>query len=148
MPSHYDAYHGETDEGCGAADQSFEVAGQSAVVADPTDGAFDDPALGQHDKAMLVAASDDLHLPLAGALDGRCHPRPLVAGIANDPLDERELATHLAQQGFGAVAVLYVSRVDQHAQQQAKRIGQDVALATKGLLARVIAGRVERSPPF
>ena len=32
-------------------------------------------------------------------------------------------------------------------QQQAERIGQDVALAAKHLLASVIAGRVERSPP-
>ena len=97
---------------------------------------------------MLVAASDDLHLPWPGALDGRCHPRPLISGIANDPLDEWELAADLAQQWFGAVAVLDIGRVNQHAQQQTKCIGQDVALATEGLLARVIARRVERRPPF
>lgn len=118
------------------------------MVADPTDRALDDPTLRQHDEAMLVAASDDLHLPWPGALDGRCHPRPLIAGIADDPLDERELAAHLAQQRFGAVAVLDVGRVNQHAQQQAERISQDVALATEGLLARVIARRVKRRPPF
>lgn len=118
------------------------------MVADPTDGALDDPALRQDNEAVLIAAAYDLYLPRPGALDRRGHLRPLIAGVADDPLDERELAAHLAQQGFGAVAVLYVSRVDQHAQQQAKRIGQDVALATKGLLARVIAGRVERRSPF
>ena len=118
------------------------------MVTDPTDRSLDDPALGQNDKAMLVAASDDLHLPSPSALDGRCHPGPLIAGIANDPLDERELAADLAQQRFGTVAILDVGRMNQHAQQQAERIGQDVAFATKGLLARVIARRVKRRPPF
>ena len=97
---------------------------------------------------MLVAASDDLHLPWSGSLDRRSHSRPLVAGIADDPLDERELATHLAKQWLGAVTILDIGRMHLHAQQQPKRIGQDVALAAKGLLARVITRRVERRPPF
>jgi hypothetical protein len=35
-----------------------------------------------------------------------------------------------------------------HAQQQAERINEDVALATRNLLARIKALRVERGPPF
>ena len=38
----------------------LEVAGQTAVVADPAQRPFDDPALRQHDEAVLVAAADDL----------------------------------------------------------------------------------------
>lgn len=117
-------------------------------MADPADRALDDPALGQHDEAMLVAASDDLHLPWPGSLRGCGHLRPLVAGIADDPFDERELPARLAQQWFGSVAILDVGRVDHHAQQQTQRIRQDVALAAKGLLARIVARRVERRPPF
>jgi hypothetical protein len=33
-------------------------------------------------------------------------------------------------------------------EQQAERIGQQVALAARDLLGRVVAGRVERSAPF
>lgn len=117
-------------------------------MADPTDRALDDPPFGQHDEAMLVAASDDLYLPWPGSLHGCDHLRPLVAGIADDPLDERELPACLAQQWFSSVAILNVGRVDHHAQQQTQRIRQDVALAAKGLLARIVARRVERRPPF
>ena len=49
--------------------------------------------------------------------------------------------------GLGTVAILDACRMDADGQQQAERIGQDVALAAKHLLASVIAGRVERSPP-
>ena len=35
-----------------------------------------------------------------------------------------------------------------HAQQEAERIDQNVALATADLLARIEALRVERGPPF
>lgn len=126
----------------------LEVTRQPAMVADPADRALDDPPFGQHDEAMLVAASDDLHLPWPGSLHGCGHLRPLVAGIADDPLDERELPARLTQQRLGAISVLDVGRVDHHAQQEAERVSQDVALATKGLLACIVARRVERRPPF
>jgi hypothetical protein len=35
-----------------------------------------------------------------------------------------------------------------HREQQAEGVGQQVALATDDLLARVVAGRVERRAPF
>ena len=126
----------------------LEVTRQPAMVANPADCALDDPSLWQHDEAMLVAASDDLHLPWPGSRHGCGHLRPLVASIADDPLDERELAARLAQQQLGSIAVLDVSRVDHHTQQQAERVGQDVALAAKGLLARIVTRRVERRAPF
>lgn len=148
MPPHHDADHGQSDEGCGAAHEPLEIAGQSSVVTDPADRALDDPAFREHDEAVLVAAPDDLHLPWSGSLNRRSHSRPLVSGIADDPFDERELATHLTKQGLGAITILDIGWMHQHAQQQAKCIGQDVALAAKGLLARVIARRVERRPPF
>ena len=118
------------------------------MVADPADRLLDDPALREHDEAMLVAAADDLHLPRPGSLHGSRHLRPLIAGVADDPLDEGELPACLAQQRFGAVAVLHIGRMHDHTQQQAERVSQDMALAAKGLLARVVAGWVERRPPF
>ena len=126
----------------------LEVTRQPAMVADPADRALDDPPLGQHDKAMLVAAADDLHLPRPGSRHRCSHLRPLVASIADDPFDERKLPTYLTQQRFGSIAVLNVGRVNHHAQQEAERIGQDMALAAKRPLARIVTRRVERRPPF
>jgi hypothetical protein len=72
----------------------------------------------------------------------------LIAGVADDARDEWEAPSGLAEQSLGAVAVLYAGGVDVNGQQQANCIRQNVALAAKHLLASVIAGRVERSPPL
>ena len=47
-----------------------------------------------------------------------------------------------------AVAILNVGGMHCHAQQQAERIDDDMALATRDLLARIEALRVEQGPPF
>jgi hypothetical protein len=127
---------------------SLEVACQPAMVTDPADRALDDPALRQHREPMLVAAADDLQLPAPGPLHGGGHLRSLVSGVTDDALDEREQPTRLPQQRLGPVAVLHRGRVDHHAEQQPKRVGQDMALASDGLLARIKAGWIERRPPF
>lgn len=126
----------------------FEVACQSAVMADPAECPLDDPALGQHDEAMPVAAAHDLDPPAASAGHGGCHLRPLIAGVADDALDEGEQPPSLAQQRLGAVAILHIGRVHHHAEQQAERVGQYVALAAEGLLARIVARCIERRAPF
>src|SRR5215204_5004401 len=86
--------------------------------------------------------------PRAGAGDGSLHLAPLITRVADDALDEREAASCLPQQRLCTVSILDACRMDADGQQQAERIGQDVALAAKHLLASVIAGRVERSPPL
>ena len=127
---------------------ALEVAGKAAVVADPSDGALDDPSLGQHDKAVAVAAAHDLHLPCAGAGDGGGHLRSLIASVADDALHEGEQASCLAQQRLGSVAILHVGGMHHYAEQKAQRVGQDVALAPNDLLARIVSGRIERRAPF
>jgi hypothetical protein len=64
-PQH-DWDHGEAEEGGDGTGVALEVAGQAAVAADPGEGALDDPALGQDDEAMGIAALDDLQGPRAG----------------------------------------------------------------------------------
>ena len=44
--SEHDADHGESEEGGDGSGVALEVAGQSAVAADPGKGALDDPAFG------------------------------------------------------------------------------------------------------
>lgn len=126
----------------------LEVAGETAVAADPADGALEDPALRQHDEAVLVATAHDLDLLRAGARHGGGHLRSLIAGIADDALDEGEQPPRLAQQRLGAIAVLYVGGMHDDREQHADAVGQQVALATDNLLARVVAGRIERRAPF
>lgn len=97
---------------------------------------------------MGIAALDDLQGPGAGLGDHLGHHWPLVAGVGKDAFDKRKGAPRRAQQIARAVAILHVGRVDDHAQQEAQRIDQDVALAAGDFLARIKALRVERRAPF
>src|SRR5580698_11028585 len=86
----HDADHSEAEEGGDGTGVALEVAGQATVAADPGEGALDDPALGQDDEAMGIAALDDLQSPRAGPGDDVSHPWPLVACVGEDAFDERE----------------------------------------------------------
>ena len=71
--------------------------------------------------------------------DGGGHPWPLIARVADDAPDEGEQLAHLPQQRLGAVPVLHAGRMHHDAQQQALRVGHDVALTPANLLAPVVA---------
>ena len=146
-PEH-DADHGETDEGDNGSGITLEVAGEAPVAADPGERSLHDPAFRQGHEAVRVGALNDFQLPAAGRGDGRRHPRPLVAAVGEDGLDEGERTARGSKQLAGAVAILHVGGMDDDAQQQAECIDEDVALAPRDLLARIEALRVERSPPF
>ena len=97
---------------------------------------------------MGIAALDDLQCPATGIGNDLLHLRPLIPGIREDALDEGKQTTRRAQHLAGAIAILHVGRVNDHAQQQAERIDEDVALASRDLLACIEPLRVERRAPF
>ena len=97
---------------------------------------------------MQIGPLHDLQLPGTGAGNGRRHLWPLIAAVGEDALDEREPAAGPAQQLDRAVAILHVGRMDHDVQEQTERIDEDVPLAARDLLARVIALRIDRRPPF
>jgi hypothetical protein len=126
----------------------FVVAHQAAVPTDPGEGAFDDPALGQNLEAVQIGALDDFQMPGAGARDARGHARSPISAIGVDALDEGEAASGLAQELVRAVAVLDVGGMDDDIQQEAERIDENVPLAAERFLARIVALRIDRGPPF
>lgn len=128
---------------------TLEVLGEAAATADPGERALDDPSFGENDEAMQLIALDDLQPPAAGLCDDRGHLRSLIAGVGEDPFDEGEQAARAAiEDQPSAIAILQVGGVDDHVQQEAERVDEDVPLATLDLLARVIARRIDRGPPF
>ena len=128
---------------------TLEVFGESSASADPGEGALDDPAFGENDEAMQFVALDDLDLPGCGASDRRRQLRSLIAGIGEDAFDEGEQAARaVIEDQPGAVAILDIGGVDDDVQEEAERVDENVPLAALDLLARVIARRIERRPPF
>ena len=134
--SEHNADHREPDEGGNGARVSLEIARQAAIAADPGQGSFDDPALGQDDEFVQFVALDDLDHPTAGAGSGLRGAWFPIAGIGEDALDEGEQAARAPIENQPRpVAVLNVGGMDDDVQQKAERINQDVALAPDDLLA-------------
>ena len=147
--SEHDADHGEADEGSDAAGVAFEISGQASIATDPGQRSFNDPALRQGDEVMSFAALDDLEHPAACVSNRLCGLRSLISGIGEDALDEREETTGaLVEDQSRAVAILHGSRMDDDVQQEAERVDENVPLAARDLLARIIALRVKRGAPF
>jgi hypothetical protein len=147
--SEHDADHGQPDEGGDGAGVSLEIARQAAIAADPGQGAFDDPALGQDDEFVQFVALDDLEHPTTGAGSRSRGAWSLIAGIGEDALDEGEEAAGAPIENQPRpVAVLNIAGMDDDVQQKAERIDKDMALAPGDLLARIKPLRVKRGAPF
>ena len=129
---------------------ALEIAREATAAADPSQRAFDDPSFGQDfETDGSIGPLDDVDDPGASERCRGCGFRTLVAAIGEDALDEwKQPAGALVQHQRNAVAVLNVGGMNDNAQEQAERVDQDVALATRDLLASIIALRVERRPPF
>ena len=97
---------------------------------------------------MPVAATHDLEFPGAGSSNDSLHLAALVACIRDDALNEGKAPARLPQQSLRAIPILYAGRMNADREEQAQRVGQDVALAAKDLLARIIPRRVKRGPPL
>ena len=124
------------------------VAGQPATAADPGQRPLNNPPVREDDKPVPVAATHNREFPGAGSGDDGLHLTALVARIRDDALEKGKAPARLPQQSFCAIPILYAGRMNADREEQSEGVGQDVALAAKHLLARVIAGRVERGPPL
>lgn len=98
---------------------------------------------------MPLVALDDLQGPGAGLCNGSGERRALVAGVGEDARDEGEEAARApVEDEPRAIAVLHVGRMDDDVQQETERVDEDVPLAARDLLARIVALRVKRGAPF
>ena len=147
--SEHDADHGEAHEGGDRSGVALEVAREATVTADPRQRAFHDPAFGQDDELVQIAALDDFDNPTAGHGGGLRHTWPLIAGIGEDALDEGEEAARASIENEPRpVAILHIGGMDDDVQQEAERVDENMALAARDFLARIEALRVERGAPF
>src|SRR5215470_5360605 len=119
--------HGPQDHGFVAGGQVLVVAGGAAVLADPGEGPFHDPAARQNLKGVPVALGDDLYSDLHGRGPGG-EPGGGVSGVGPDQQDLAASAMQVPQQRPGGVAVLDAGGGDHHGQDQAQGVHGDVPL--------------------
>ena len=97
---------------------------------------------------MQVGAFDDLEPPGASGGYRTRHFRTLITCVGEYLFDERKAPAHATQQIARSIAILNIGGQNAHAEQQAKRIDEDVALTTRDFLACVEALRINRGAPF
>src|SRR5260370_25007879 len=86
--SEHETDHGEAHECGDGSGIAFEITCQAAIVADPGQGSFDDPAFWKDDEVTRVGPLDDLEHPAACIRDRPCGLRSLLARICEDALAE------------------------------------------------------------
>jgi hypothetical protein len=119
---------------------------QSTVFAEPREGPFNNPAFGQHFKAVRRSALHDL--------DGPAIPsdRPVdeSAGITAVGEDQPQtsqptgIVSQLLHQQLATIPILDIGRMHNQGHDQAQRVYDQMTLAAAYFLARVVA----TVPPF
>jgi hypothetical protein len=98
---------------------------------------------------MRFGALDDFELPGSGPRHGARGLCGVVSAVGEDAFDEREEAPRAAiEHEPCTIAILNVGGVDHDVQEETKRIDENVPLAALDLLARIVALRIDRRPPF
>ena len=138
--SEHQADHSKADKGDDGACIALEVACQAAIATDPRQGSLHDPSLGDDSELVQLGSFDDFDDPAARVGRSVHHPWSTISCIGEDALYEREQSPRAwVENKRRTVAILNVCRVNRHAQQEAKRVDEDVPLAAFDLLTRVVA---------
>ena len=74
--------------------------------------------------------------------------RPLIGAVGKQLYEEWKLTEQRRQQQDAAIAVLNAGAMHDGMEQQTQRIYQYMALLALDLFARIIAMRIDASPPF
>ena len=127
------------EEGERAAVEIFPILGEPAAAAKPTDGALDNPALGQDEETLgLIATADDL-----GDEVRQLYRQTVmkhwsgISAVGKQLFEKRELPEQGGQDHQPAIAILHIGRCHQRMQQQPQRIDQDVTLLALDQLAGI-----------
>ena len=97
----------------------------------------------------MIRTIDDFEFPRTRSSRGLRRLWTAVAAVGEDAFDEGKEATRpLIKHQRNAVPILHVGRMNRDAQQQAKRVDENMPFATRDFLPRIEALRIERGPPF
>lgn len=135
---HSNDYHGFTAMG-----QCFVVLRQSAVLTQPSESPLDDPSFRQHDKLVQCGTLDDFD-ETSGPAACPVNKPASIATVGEDQLQASKARPQLAEQQLAAVSILNVGRMDDQRHDQADGIDDQMTLAAKDFLARIVPA----IPPF
>src|SRR5216683_1390944 len=117
-------------------DGGLEILGETAVSVEPGDGALDHPAaLDAVEARGGLDALDDFDRPLAELFECGLEFVAGVVGIGEDMAQPGKGIADGGEEERGSITILEACFMHDRADQQARCVGQDVALAALDLLA-------------
>lgn len=125
-----------------AVDGFLEVPCEAWIATKPCQAALDYPSAGEHLEALRgLGAADDFDGPFAEIGEGDFQFSARVCAVGNEMAQPAIEIPNVSDQRDVTVAVLDVGAVDDHREQQAHRVDEDMPFAAFHLFARVIAAR-------
>ena len=131
-------HEGEVNELQTGVEFSFAVLPEPSALFQPSEGAFDDPAFGQHSEGMQFIAFADLHGSVQSLFDA---VREWLSGVSTidrhafNPLKIRPAAVARFQR---AIAIRHLGRGDGNGMRKTLRIDSDVALDARDFFASCV----------
>lgn len=138
----HQADHGEGDHGFGDLRQFPVVLGQTSPSTEPAERSFNNPSVRDHDEAGRPGNAADDDQRQAEEEAGEQDSDPVVDVVGEHGLEPAIELLDLLQQIPGAVGILDIGGVDDHAQEQSHTVDRDMALAALHLLGGIVAMRL------
>jgi len=133
--------HRQENHRFAVSDETLVIFGKPAVVVEPTEGAFDDPALReQHESLHVIRSLHDLQrASAADPLD----PEDELSRIPAICPDEQKRAEKFVllrflQDELGTVSILDIGSMDNECKDETNRINEDMSLPSGDLLAGIV----------
>ncbi len=117
--------------------QCLVVLGQAAVLTQPSEGSFDNPSLRQHHKSVRCGTLDDFN-EASGPAACPINKPAGIAAVGEDQLQTSKTRSQFVEHQLAAVSILNVGRMDNQRHDQANGIDDQMALAAKDFLARIV----------
>ena len=118
--------------------QVFVIFTQTPTFAQPSEGAFHNPAFRENSESRRIAAAHNLSGNAQEARTPMQQGRAIIPSIKQHGPPARE-QRHTLEQVFGAIYVRPVGGMDQDAHQPALRINHDMPLTSFYFLAAIVA---------
>ena len=117
---------------------AFAVFPEPPALFHPSEGAFDDPAFGQHRKGVQFVALDDLHRSVQALFDAVCKWLSAVSTIDQHAFHSLQIRPAAVEGLQGPAAIRHLGRGDGNRMRKTLRIDSDMALDARDFFARVV----------
>src|SRR5260221_9138005 len=132
----------DQDEGLAVGRVILIIFRESAIIGKPAEGSFHNPALGQDFESVQGGALDHLQAQAAAGkpcLQPAAECVTSVASIHPDESQPTEGCRQFLEHQARSVAVLNIGGMNDHRQNQTKRVHQEMSFSSHDLLACIVA---------